>query len=137
MARAPRQRATPLASAEDLTHPPVDLRTEAAIAVLAQMRDSLSLITKDLRAVSEQQNSMVLQIDRLQNSPIHRELQELKQDFKDYKDEREKLRENAFLRIQSLELQMARYQGLFMPLAILGSAVLTGIGSVILDRIFG
>lgn len=139
MARAPRSRATQLAEnileQEAQEQRKILARTEAEILVLGQIRDSLSEVNKGLAKLNDGQQELAIRMTKLESKTYERDLNRLEDDFETYKIEREKLRKEGFDRITTLELQMARYQGLFMPLAIIGSAALTGTITVVLHNI--
>ena len=124
-------------NSEDLPRT-MDQRASAEILVLGQIRDTLVTLTTSLTDVRErviriEASDIATQIARLEAQIEKSELETIRvrQEFaaqieKD-KQETNRVRTEMTGRIHKLELENARWKGLFAPLAILGSAFLSGL----------
>lgn len=101
-------------------------REQLFLLLLGQLRDGMAATNDNLKQLNKKTDDIHTRVVQLESSDSSDDFNELRQECRDSK-----------ARIHTVELQMARYQGLFMPMAVLGSALLTGLGTLLIQRLFG
>lgn len=103
-------------------------RAQAEILVLGQIRDSLMALTNSVTDVRER-------VIRIEASDVASHIGRVEAYIAKKEEETEKIRKDGLDRISKLELESARWKGLFAPIAILGAGLMGGLATFITDRL--
>lgn len=117
------------------TSDPEKVLQHAEILVLRQISDGLAQTNRQLGAISDHVTDVRERVIRIEAQEMAKKIDQVERVAEAGRALLHTRTDGACDRIAKLELSMARYQGLFIPLAILGSALLSGAASVMINLV--
>lgn len=103
-----------------------DVLQHTEILVLRQISDGLATTNRHLETLTGSLHDVRERVIRIEAQEVSKRLGDICDDVE----------ENG-KRCGKLEVEFARFRGLFLPLAVAGSALLTGAATIIVQRLFG
>lgn len=114
-----------------------DAMRQAELHVMRGIADSLSALTSRFDRMDAKQDEMSRQLTTIVAQDVRSEVKDLKRDLEKYKDEQTKLASANDNRIKTLELIVARYSGIFIPVSMVAAAMTSAASVLIISKVFG
>ena len=112
-----------------------DAMRQAELHVMRGIADSLAALTNRCDRMEAKQDAMSQQLTTIVAQDVPGEVKDLKRDFEKYKDARNTLTIVFDNRIKAIELTVARYSGVFVPVSLLAAAMTSAAATFIIAKI--
>lgn len=110
---------------------------ETEIMAMRALVDSIQQLTKRFDRYEIKTDEMKSSLDRIEAQDMRGALAEHKIEFTKYRDERALLTAAFELRVKTMELTLARYTGMFIPISILAAAMTSAVGAMLIQKALG